>query len=46
MHILHDESIEALPKAYSAFLPAGLDNVQLYSLHENAKVLIASEHAS
>lgn len=46
VHILHDESIESLPKAYSAFLPAELDNVQLYSLHENAKVLIASEHAS
>lgn len=46
VHILHDESMEVLPKANSAFLPAGLDNVQLYSPDANAKVLIASEHAS
>jgi hypothetical protein len=46
VHILHDESMEVLPKAHSAFLPAGMGNVKLYSPDANAKVLIASEHAS
>ncbi len=46
VHILHDELIEALPKAHSAFLPAGMDKVRLYSPDAYAKVLIASEHAS
>ncbi len=46
VHIIHDDSVELLPKAHSAFVPAGLITVRLSSPDANAVVLIASEHAS
>ena len=46
VHILHGDSLEILPRAHSAFLPAGLENVRIVSPDSKGLILIASEHAS
>lgn len=46
IHILYGDSIEVLPRAQSAFLPAGLLNIRIISPDSSGLCLIASEHAS
>ena len=45
IHIIYDDSVIALPKAHSAFVPAGLHHVQLKVPDGNGTLLIASENA-
>lgn len=46
LHILHSDSATVLPRAQSAFLPSGLDQLQFFSPDAKGLFLIASEHAS
>jgi len=46
VHIIHDESMITLHTAHSAFLPAGLQQVQVLAPNGKGIILIACENAS